>query len=74
MDLITESDSFLFSVSYLSVIQTKSDSEDVVGCILIGERIGDLAGTRASLLRAIPYVGIAVGVISAGSCIYGMYN
>ena len=64
-------------------VETKSVWE-IASCVFLGERLGELSGTGAALLakrfakklliRAIPYVGVAVGVASAGACIYSKYN
>ncbi|MDD2495499.1 MAG: hypothetical protein PHE29_09930 [Tissierellia bacterium] len=66
--------------------QTKSQFWDIVSCVFIGEGVRNLVdkgtGTmfiakrfaRKLLVRAIPYVGTAIGVISAGDCIYDLYS
>lgn len=65
--------------------QTKGlTAGEIVGCVLIGEEINDLVSkgvqwaikkiAKKALQRAIPYVGWAITIGSAGACLYDSWN
>ncbi len=75
----------LLEADYTLNIETRAPGVmEVVGCVLLGDTLKDLAGTGAMLIakriasrlleRAIPYVGAAVMVGSAAACIYEAWD
>ena len=70
----------LMEYDFMSNVSTKVGFSDVVGCLLLGESLKDLAETGVALIakrcakkmlaRAIPYAGAVVFVVSAGQCLY----